>query len=111
VQVRCSEGVAIHTDPESCAVCREAAREALTGARIGEVSSGESNSPRGADAVVACRRQQARVRHREDLGTELRASRETSRPSTMATLRKLTAATSSLKPSRATLCAPDTPRS
>ena len=30
--------------------------------------SGESNVVWGADAVVACRRQQARVRHREDLG-------------------------------------------
>src|ERR1700730_17532418 len=68
VKVRHSEGVAIHTDPESCAgYCREAAREALTGGRTGEVLSGESNVVRGADAV-ACRRQQARVRHREDLG-------------------------------------------
>jgi len=32
VKVRYSEGVAIHTDPESCAGhCREAVREALTG--------------------------------------------------------------------------------
>ena len=68
VKVRYSEGVAIHTDPESCADCREAVREALTGGRAGEVLSGESNLVRGADAVVACRRQQARVRHREDLG-------------------------------------------
>ena len=69
VKVRYSEGVAIHTDPESCAGhCREAVREALIGARIGEVLSGESNVVRGADAVVACRRQQARVRHREDPG-------------------------------------------
>ena len=69
VKVRHSKGVAIHTDPDSCAgYCREAAREALTGGRTGEVLSGESNSVRGADAVVACRRQQARVRHREDLG-------------------------------------------
>ena len=69
VKVRYSEGVAIHTDPESCAGhCREAVREALIGARIGEVLSGESNVVRGADAVVACRRQQARVRQREDLG-------------------------------------------
>jgi hypothetical protein len=30
--------------------------------------SGESNVVRGVDAVVACRRQQAQVRHREDLG-------------------------------------------
>jgi len=44
VKVRHSEGVAIHTDPESCAgYCREAAREALTGGRTGEVLSGESN--------------------------------------------------------------------
>jgi hypothetical protein len=34
----------------------------------GEVLSGESDVVRGADAVVACRRQQARVRHGEDLG-------------------------------------------
>jgi hypothetical protein len=67
VQVRHGEGVAIHADPESCAGhCREAVREALTGARIGEVLSGESNAVRGADAVVAGRRQQARVRHRKD---------------------------------------------
>ena len=69
MKVRYSEGVAIHTDPESCAGhCREAVREALIGARIGEVLSGESNVVRGADAVVACRRQQARVRHRKDSG-------------------------------------------
>jgi hypothetical protein len=69
VKVRYSEGVAIHTDPESCAGhCREAAREALIGGRTGEVLSGESNVVRGADAVVASRRQQARVRHRKDLG-------------------------------------------
>jgi hypothetical protein len=44
VKVRYSEGVAIHTDPESCAGhCREAVREALTGGRTGEVLSGESN--------------------------------------------------------------------
>jgi hypothetical protein len=66
VQVRHSEGVAIHSDPESCAGCREAASEALTGARTGEVLSGESNVVRGADAVVASRRQQAMVRYCED---------------------------------------------
>src|SRR6202795_1466339 len=69
VKVRYSEGVAIHTDPESCAGrCREAVREALTGGRTGEVLRGESNLARGADAVVACRRQQAQVGHREYLG-------------------------------------------
>ena len=67
MQVRHSEGVAIHADPESCAEHCRAVREALTGARTGEVLSGESNAVRGADAVVASRRQQARVRHRKDL--------------------------------------------
>lgn len=67
MQVRYSEGVAIHTDPESCAGIREDAGEALTGARIGGVSSGVSNMVRGADAVVAGRRQQAEVRHCEDV--------------------------------------------
>src|SRR5260370_42543364 len=48
VKVRHSKGVAIHTDPESCAgYCREAAREALTGGRTCEVLSGESNVVRG----------------------------------------------------------------
>ena len=66
VKVRHSKGVAIHTDPESCAgYCREAAREALTGGRTGEVLSGESNVVRGADAVVACRRQHGWCRYRK----------------------------------------------
>jgi len=69
VKVRHSEGVAIHTDPR---VMREilprGSTRALTGGPTGEVLSGESNVVRGVDAVVACRRQQAQVRHREDLG-------------------------------------------
>jgi hypothetical protein len=67
VQVRYGEGVAIHTGPESCAGIREGAGEALTGGRIGGVSSGVSDIVRGADAVVACRRQQGEVRHRKVL--------------------------------------------
>jgi len=67
VRVRYGEGLAIHTDPESCAGTREGAGEALTGARIGGVSSGVSYVVRGADAVVVGRRQQAKVRHRKDL--------------------------------------------
>ena len=38
MQVHCDEGVAIHIDPKSCAGGREAAREASTGARIGQPS-------------------------------------------------------------------------
>src|SRR3954471_15083820 len=53
VQVHYGEGVATHTGPESCGCGREAAREALTGVRAGQVWSGESNAVRGADAVVA----------------------------------------------------------
>jgi hypothetical protein len=67
VQVRYGEGLAIHTDPESCAGTREGAGEALTGARIGGALSGVSDIVRGADAVVACRRQQVEVRQRKVL--------------------------------------------
>ena len=67
MEVRCSEGLAIHTDPESCAGIREGISEALTGARTGGVSSGESYVVRGADVVVACRRQQTVVRYCEGL--------------------------------------------
>ena len=47
-----SEGVANHTVPESCAGCREAQREALTGVRVGQPLSHESHFLRGADAVI-----------------------------------------------------------
>ena len=67
MQVRYGEGLAIHTDPESCAGIREGAGEALTGARTGGVSSGVSYVVRGADVVAACRRQQGEARYRKDL--------------------------------------------
>ena len=53
MKVHYGEGVATHTGPESCALRREASREALTGVCVGQVVSGESNAVRGADAVVA----------------------------------------------------------
>ena len=40
MKVPYDEGGAIHIDPESCGRRREAAREALTGARIGQPLSG-----------------------------------------------------------------------
>ena len=68
MKVHYGEGVATHTGPESCGLRREASREALTGVCVDQAGSGESNLVRGADAVVASRRQQARVRHRKDPG-------------------------------------------
>ena len=50
MQVRCGEGEAIHTDPESCGAAREGVCEALIGARAGQPLSGE-NFLQGADAL------------------------------------------------------------
>lgn len=52
MQVLYGEGVAIHTGPESFAGRREATREALTGERIGQPSSGENPFIRSADALI-----------------------------------------------------------
>jgi hypothetical protein len=52
VQVSHSEGLANHTDPESCAGIREEAGEALTGERIGQPSSRESLIVPDADVVT-----------------------------------------------------------
>jgi hypothetical protein len=43
VKVPDGEGGANHTVPESCAGCREAPREALTGVRVGQPLSHESH--------------------------------------------------------------------
>ena len=42
MQVRCTEGVANHSDPESCAGVREGVGEALAGVCIGQVLSREN---------------------------------------------------------------------
>ena len=41
MQVRCTEGLANHSDPESCADIREGVSEALTGERAGQPLSCE----------------------------------------------------------------------
>jgi hypothetical protein len=46
VQVHHSEGLAIHIGPESGAVDLEAAREVLTGERVGQPLSRESDTSR-----------------------------------------------------------------
>src|SRR6266576_6393782 len=66
------EGVATHTDPESCVGGRKDAGEALTGARAGRVSSREIHAPsrkrrplRDADAVEEGGRPHPACRYRE----------------------------------------------
>jgi hypothetical protein len=51
VQVHCTEGVASHSGPESCAGTREGAGEALTGDRIGQPLSRESGAVLSADTL------------------------------------------------------------
>ena len=73
MKVLYGEGVANHTDPESCAATREGRGEALTGDSVGQPLSGE-NQLRGADAfrpaegntahVVIARRRPAPRRRR-----------------------------------------------
>ena len=59
------EGLATHTDPESCGAAREDSVEALTGARAGRVFSRERNFLRGADAVGESGRHHPAHRYRE----------------------------------------------
>src|SRR5437667_2691691 len=94
------EGLAIHTDPESCVIARKGEGEALTGARAGWVLSREIHAPlreqwalRDADAVEISGRQHPRRRsgktsrdpaRSETLcmyGNTLRGNREVPRPS------------------------------
>jgi RNA-directed DNA polymerase len=59
------EGVATHTDPESCGTIREDGVEALTGACAGRVLSRERTFLRGADAVRRSGRPHPAHRYRE----------------------------------------------
>jgi hypothetical protein len=53
VKVHYGEGRSVPHRPRVMRGCREVTREALTGVCAGQVVSGESNTVRGADAVVA----------------------------------------------------------
>ena len=59
------EGLATHTDPESCGATCKGGVEALTGARAGRVFSRESSFLRGADAVRRSGRLHSVRRYRE----------------------------------------------
>jgi hypothetical protein len=59
------EGVATHTDPESCGAACEGGVEALTGARAGRVLSRVSTFLRDADAVGESGRRHLEHRYRE----------------------------------------------
>ena len=67
MKVSDSEGIANHTDPESCGVARKGNVEALTGERAGRVLSRERNLLRSADAVGDVGRRNRRRRNRETL--------------------------------------------
>src|SRR5436190_17924320 len=59
------EGLASHTDPESCVASRKAGREALTGAHVGGVLSREISGNQDADAVYSAGRPHWWARYRE----------------------------------------------
>src|SRR5437870_11211537 len=74
MRVSYSEGVALHTGPESCTFVRKGEGEALTGERAGQVLSREIEPPsrqrwplRGADAVELSGRQDRKRRYCETL--------------------------------------------
>ena len=68
------EGVASHTDPESCVFSREAGREALTGAHVDGALSREMPGNQDADLVYSWGRQHQWARYREHL-LDLRGQR------------------------------------
>jgi hypothetical protein len=54
MKVSCSEGLATHTDPESCIlVVRKGTSEALTGVRAGQVWSREIEPPSASGGHVS----------------------------------------------------------
>ena len=91
MQAPYTEGVAIHSDPESCVVAREGGREALTGARAGRAIEPRNHRVRGADVVYENGRPHRQQRYRKLLvgparsetlcmhGTSMRENREVPR--------------------------------
>ena len=67
------EGLATHTDPESCGAAREGGVEALTGERAGRVFSRERASLRDADAVEVRGRPHPGRRYRKTPGSPARS--------------------------------------
>ena len=61
----CAEGLATHSDPESCGSSRKWDIEALTGVRAGRVLSRERRKVRDADAVVRAEGTTVAQRYRE----------------------------------------------
>src|SRR2546430_17682104 len=80
------EGLASHTDPESCVDSRKAGYEALTGAHAGGGSSREILRNQSADAVSTSGRQHREIRQREHHSDSARSEppawMETPRPRT-----------------------------
>ena len=76
------EGVATHTDPESCGAVRKDGVEALTGARAGRVLSRE-RTLQGADAVKEVGRQHRARRQRETRSDPARSETPSTHGSTM----------------------------
>ena len=68
-----TEGLANHSDLESCGGAREGAAEALTGAHMGGVLSRENRCDQGADDVVLCGRQHTCRRHGESTSNPARS--------------------------------------
>jgi hypothetical protein len=67
------EGLASHTDPESCTVAREGGCEALTGACAGGLLSREIIRIRGADVVSVNGRQHPMHRYGKRYGNPARS--------------------------------------
>jgi RNA-directed DNA polymerase len=77
-----SEGLAIHTGPESCGVVREDNVEALTGECAGRVFSRETYTLRNADALRVGGRHNRLRRYREALQSSARSQTPSTHRST-----------------------------